>query len=732
MPPLSAPTADPTKAMEAFRAHASMRLTRLDMLDRFVEGTQYDGRVHFFDDSDTPLLERAPYIVFQTVQSAIRSHSSMVLGQGRFPLITTNPGENDEEEDESDGAGADSDDGPKSSKKKASKKTKPGSGSRSTSRDPSGFGLDEDDSATIDRFIRKISKQVKLPLAGAKDLRAAMGCGTSVAIVHVKKGKLEITIAHAKHCEAKRESTTDPDEITSLEIQYPYLDPYKREEDGKPAIRCKLYRRVIDTMTDTVYEPLDAPDTGRTPTLDSWKIKQQVKHGFGFCPVRWYKYMAREDGTAKPDGHAIHELILDEITALDFSVSQRHRAVLYTSDPIITEIGVDPGYSPTKLIEVPNGSYNLSREASAKLGPEGRLAETQNGMYRQPNKGAGKMGRKRAPGMAYQYPQGATVSFMTLPGDALKASSDWATELETKIKEWLSWVPLDPATMAGSAALSGKALEMLLKRQVDYDLEVRTDYGDHGLLPLIDLLLRVAYTIGKDPARRKGFFLDGLDEALPILKRFEREQELASAVEVVTPIRPASPGYGQRPELGPGFGAAVPPRLSPLAAGSGAGPSGTAAAPPAAPAPMTTTVWMSPEIDLVWGDFFPSTAVDQKAIGDNIRADLGSGLITKATAVTALAPFYDIKDAAGYVETLKEEEDQKTADLHAANALLAPPGQPGAAPAGPSAPPGQPRPPALPRAPAVKPKPAPPSAVLPPGRMTGGSRTRNAPALPVS
>lgn len=717
MPPPSAQTADPTKAMEAFRAHASMRLTRLDMLDRYVEGTQYEGRTGFFDDSDTPLLDRAPCLVFQTTQSAIRSHASMVLGQGRFPLITTNPGE-DDEEDDADGAGdddsEDSDDGPKSSKPPVPK-AKPGARGAKTSaapKDPSGFGLGEDDSAAIDRLIRKISKQVKLPLAAAKDLRAAMGCGSSVAIVHVKKGKLCVTVAKAKHCEPKRENPNDAEEITSLEVTYPYLDEYKNDQ-GKPAMRCKLYRRVIDAQTDTVYEPIIAPEAGITPTVDSWQVKQQVKHGFGFCPVRWYKYMASEDGCAKPDGHAIHELILDEITALDFTVSQRHRAVLYTSDPIITEIGVDPGYSPTKLIEVATGSFNLSREMGAKLGPEGRLAETQNGMWRAPNKGAGKMGRKRAPGMAYQYPQGAVVDFMTLPGDALKAGSDWATELETKIKEWLSWVPLDPATMAGSAAMSGKALEMLLKRQVDYDLEVRTDYGDHGLLPLVDLLLRVAYTIGKDPARRKGFFLDGLDEAMPILKRFEREQELAAAVEVVTPPKPASPGYGQKPELGP------------MAMALAAKP-----APPAAPAPTTTTVWMSPEIDLVWGEFFPSTAVDQKAIGDNIRADLGSGLITKATAVTALAPFYDIKDAATYVETLKEEEEQKTADLHEANALLAPPGSPGG-PGQPGAPPGQPKPPALPRAPTVKPKPAPPSAVLPPGRMIG-ARTRNAPALPVS
>lgn len=714
MPP-PATLVDADKAIAALRASASQRFLRLDMLERYVKGTQYEGREPFFSDGDTPLLERAPYIVFQVVQSAIRSHASMVLGQGRFPSITANPGEDDEEDGgDDDGAGEDDsdDDGaPPSSRKPA--KTKPSARAGAAAKDGSGFGLDEEDSATIDRLIRKISKQVKLPLAAAKDLRRAMGCGSSVAIVSVKRGRLCITIAPAKNCEPRRDNPSDPDEVTSLEFKYPYTEEYKNDQ-GKPALRCKIYRRVIDAQTDTVYHPLDATKDGKDIPLSEWKPKQQVKHALGFCPVRWYKYMADEDGVACPDGHAIHELLLDEITGLDFTVSQRQRAVLYTTDPIITEIGVDAGFSPTSLIAAPTAGFALSPEMAMKLGPDAHgvsAIERLNSQWRQPNRGAGKMGRKRAPGMAYQYPVGATVSFLTLPGDALTASSNWSGELETKLKEWLSWVPLDPEAMTGAAGLSGKALELLLKRQIDYDLEVRTDYGDHGLLPLVDLLLRVAYTIGKDPARRKGLYLDGLDEALPILKRFEREQELAAVVEEVVTPKPPAPGYGQRPELNP---RAEPEQAAP------------------AP-PTTTTVWMSPEIDLVWPDFFTATAADAKAEGDNVRADLGAGLITKDTAVTKVAPFYGVKDAAAYAKKLEAEAAKATADLHAANALLAtpgaaPPGAPGQAPTRP-APAGSP---ALPQGRKPPPKPAPPVAALPPGRLFGGSRTRNAPAPPVT
>lgn len=241
MPP-PATLVDADKAIAALRASASQRFLRLDMLERYVKGTQYEGREPFFSDGDTPLLERAPYIVFQVVQSAIRSHASMVLGQGRFPSITANPGEDDEEDGEDgedDGAGeddSDEDDVPPSSRKPAKKK--PSARAGAAAKDGSGFGLDEDDSAAIDRLIRKISKQVKLPLAAAKDLRRAMGCGSSVAIVSVKRGRLCITIAPAKNCEPRRDNPSDPDEVTSLEFKYPYTEEFKNDQ-GKPALRCK-------------------------------------------------------------------------------------------------------------------------------------------------------------------------------------------------------------------------------------------------------------------------------------------------------------------------------------------------------------------------------------------------------------------------------------------------------------------------------------------------------------
>ena len=85
------------RARRAAEANTSQRHRALDRLERFVAGTQYEGLPSFWDD-DTPLLDRAPCIVYPIVDCAIRSHASLVMGEGRFPALSTH-GDDGEDED---------------------------------------------------------------------------------------------------------------------------------------------------------------------------------------------------------------------------------------------------------------------------------------------------------------------------------------------------------------------------------------------------------------------------------------------------------------------------------------------------------------------------------------------------------------------------------------------------------------------------------------------------------
>ena len=542
-------------AQKAFLANASPRYQRLDALEGYVAGTQYDGRPKFFDDA-APLLNRAPCIVFTLAEEAIRSHASMVIGEGRFPRLTTCGGEDD------------------------------------TDLDPR-FGTSADESAILDPFVRRVVKHANLQPAARRLLERALESGSAVAIACVRDGRLAVDVVRAKTCTPTFDPAR-PGVLTKLEIRFPFL----AEEDGPSGQKlsaCKLFRRVIDAEQDITYRAERADRKGGEPTR--WIPETVYRHGFGFVPAIWYRCMG-DDGSSPGDvdGHAIHERLLDELYALDLANSQIHRAAITTLDPIMVEIGVDDDFNPAPTMARPD----LIATGASELG--GRGAKTSDLWGHLPSQPV-RPGRKRAPGMAYQYPnEESKVSLLTLPGDALDAGFKNADRLFERCCDLLHYRPIDPKTMQ-SSALSGRALEWLHKRQLDFDNELRTDFAHGCLLPLVSLLLRVVLVIGE---RGGGLYLPGVAKVLPILQRFRVEQT------------------------------------------QGDGSAGT--------------VWMPPEIECVWGPYFPPTAADEKDTAAIVREDFKVGIIDRRTALQKLQGFYGIRDVDAYLSAIeaREEEDEET------------------------------------------------------------------------
>src|SRR5678816_855169 len=123
------------EAQRAALANMPPRYLELDALEKWTKGTQYDGRPDWWTGGaqEAPLWERKPCVVYPIVQIAISSNTDLVLGEGRFPTPTTKPGEDEGEASEDDDA---------------------------ATLDPedSANGLSEEDSDTIDRFIREYHK----------------------------------------------------------------------------------------------------------------------------------------------------------------------------------------------------------------------------------------------------------------------------------------------------------------------------------------------------------------------------------------------------------------------------------------------------------------------------------------------------------------------------------------------------------------------------------------------
>lgn len=473
---------DPTShdaAVKLARARMSPRARRLEALEQFVDCTQYAERnVDWLDNSsDVPLWERRPCIVYPIVSSAITSNVDLVLGEGRFPEITSRPDEDDEDWDES--------------------------------------GLDEDDSETVDKFLADARREARFKQHAREVLANAQGCGTAVGLFGVRAGRLFAETTRARWCEPELDADGN---VTKLTIEYPYLDQYQEPGSRAWKWRAMLYRRELDATSDITFKPFEIRNEDDAPNWQPDPAKT-AKHGFGFCPVLWYPFLRGTSTVNVIDGTAIHAHCLDEIRAHDYVLSSRHRSALFVGDPQIYEIGVPLGYCPTETGRMP-GIETLpvvDKSTGDVVGEEPmRLGGS---TWR--SSGAGKPpARKKGPGYVWQYADPQTkVDVLTLPPEALKALDENAHDLRQKIAESLCVVLLDPENIKFAATVSGKALETLRQRQLDRCDQIRDDFGERYLIPSQLMLLRIAAHY-----RQKGQLRTrGIDKVRPLLERFTQK-----------------------------------------------------------------------------------------------------------------------------------------------------------------------------------------------------------------
>lgn len=439
----------------------SPRARHMAMLERWVEGTQYEGLADWF--ADVPIGEKAPCVVEPIVADSIDSHVDMVLGEQRFPALTTRPGE---EEDEGDEDG----------------------------------GLNEDDSATIDRLICGIVDQSRFRAICREALTMAMSSGSVGVIYGARAGKLCGDTVKGRWCTP--ELGPDSRTVLRLVIEYPYVECY-RDEQGVWKMRACIFRREIDDQKDVTFKPSPAEIA-----VPDWKVDRQDVHGLGFCPVVWYPFFRGCSIVGQVDGKAPHANLLDEIRAHDVALSQRHRAALYAGDPQWTECGVEPGANPSasgKVRPVP-----ITRDGGAPSADNPVI-----GSFPEAPSDQGT-GRKKHPGTVWQYEDKDTkVTLHQLSGDALKAISDNGSDIRLKIMQALAYVPLDPeSAQIIRGSLSGKALDSLRERQLNRDDRIRDDFGDGFIKPSMSMLMRICHVKGS------GLTVRGLKKAAPILARF--------------------------------------------------------------------------------------------------------------------------------------------------------------------------------------------------------------------
>ena len=453
-------------AVQQAARRMSPRARRLAQLESWVDGTQYAGLADWFED--VPIGEKAPCIVDPIVADAIESHVDMVLGEGRFPALTTRPGDDEAPEDDAEDAGA----------------------------------LSEEDSERLDRVLEAVVEQSRFPAVCREALGMAMGCGSVGTIYGARAGRLFGDTVKARWCEP--EFLADGRTVRQLVIQYPYVEVYV-DPTGTWRARARIFRRVIDEQADTTFLPAEVNDPKPRWVVDT---AATVAHGLGFCPVVWYPFFRGCSIAGQIDGRAPHGNPLGMIQAHDVALSQRHRAAVYAGDPQWTECGVEKGANPSSGGRVNPLPITQRGGLPASDNPVvGRIIEESNQTT----------GRKKHPGAVWQYEdKDVKVKLHTLDGAALDAVSKHAQDIRLKLMQALAYVPLDPESAnVVRGTLSGKALDTLRQRQLNRDDRIRDDFGDGFIRPSVSMLLRIAN------AKRDGLRVRGLTRAAGVLARFE-------------------------------------------------------------------------------------------------------------------------------------------------------------------------------------------------------------------
>lgn len=545
--------------------YMSPRYLRLQRLEQYVAGTQYDGRHPFLAQGEDapPVHERAPCVVYGVAKNAIGSLVDFMMGEGRYPTISAGSSEDDENLDDE-------------------------------------WGLNEEDSALLERWANgPLTTCARLRSIFSDALHMAMAGGAVAVVGCVRNGKPELQALPAKWCSPTFDPRTG--EVIALEVFYPYIVERFDEIERKWVEKCLLYKRRIDAQADTVYLPGEGREDGLMP---SWveDPSQTAQHALGFCPVRWYAFDRHVPTAEHYDGHALHYHLLDEIDALNMSLSQRHRAALYAGDPQIWETGVEQGENPAPMARY--GRVVVEAQAAG-------LGGQKIGVFTAAPRSAGRgMARMKGPGVVWRYTDAAAkVGILTLPDGALAAIDEHAADLRKKLAEDMSVVLIDPTDVKTLGALSGKSLAFMFARQVARADRIRLDAGDNLILACVDMLLRICLTVH---TRQPGSVrVPGMAKVQALLQKLQGEEL------VVTP--------------------------------DGA-PGGTVA------------IWFGPRLELQWGRYFPPSAEEENFIVTMCAMALEKGLMPLEVILEKLRDVFQFGSTEELVKKLEDERAKKQAE----------------------------------------------------------------------
>lgn len=411
------------------------RSRKLSRLRAYYDGTQYRGKPDFWTGKTgsgkvVPVRERAPHINYRLTKAAVQEIVKFTLGEGRFPRVKV------EEEP-----------------------------------------LTAAESETLSTFITKMVDHCQIQPIWEEVLTYGLATGAYAEILSLQEGRFVSTLHNAEHCEPTLDAFGDVQRIT---ICYRYC----KEEyaDGRMQVNHYYYRREIDAVSDTIYEPAECNPSGADDP--EWRVASVVNHGLGFCPVLWPRN-GKLAHSPDIDGCSIYEGEDSEIDSLNLGLSQAARGINYWGAPQPWETGVTPGMGPAATGRVARPQQDSQRERYGVIA-DGKMHVTDD-----------DPARKAGADEIWTYEdEKAKVGLLETSGAAFKASMDHVNAAKGRFKEATGVVLMSPEALAGKGDVSAKMLAMLHAPLLGTVANVRSRWWPSYFAKSICMRLRMIAVMG--------------------------------------------------------------------------------------------------------------------------------------------------------------------------------------------------------------------------------------------
>lgn len=358
------------------------------------------------------------------------------------------------------------------------------------------------DVSEVNAWLSRVAEESQLYSKLLVWARLACTTGSGCITWAVVDGELEFQPRKSQHCYPTFDPRR-PGRLIALEIRYKFCrEELDTTDDGRSVIRSVEYwhREQYTDALHIVFKP------SRVSVGLPKEVFEELQHGLGRVPAVWVKPIDDAE-PASPDGMSLLDGLEDLFKDIDYTLTQKSRALRYNLEP-------ERAY------------YGLSEEERERIRQGGPV-----------------------PTLLRAKTEGTAVELIEMASEPQRAADEHVTSQRSRALETARIVSPDPDKLL-AAARSGAALRILHGSMLEMVGELRAPFGAalRDLLNQVITALRdnkIALTTSRPPAviptgsvkLQWGKFFDPTPEDLQLVASIAQNLKASGVVDCETVTR---------------------------------------------------------------------------------------------------------------------------------------------------------------------------------------------------